>query len=137
MTEMNLDIYYDITCQKCGKVRSKDFCCGVNPNKTDLIKNAEEEGWRVIEGVNHCPVCAADHDGTIWKNVKLVEPPINKNWTGFNSRTKKKYKVLTKEGHIVEGYIYLNQYSSTGYAVWCGEDYYFSNVTHWIPAETE
>ena len=133
MTEFKLDTYYDLTCAQCDRTRSRDFHTGVNSDKVQMIKNAEDEGWRVIEGKNFCPICARVHDGSIWKDVKDVEPPVDRNWTGINSSTNKKYMVLTKEGHVVEGYIYLNQYSCSGYAVYCGGDDYFNNVTHWIP----
>ena len=137
MSEFKLDTYYDLTCEYCGRTRSKDFNCGTNPNKEDLLRNAAEDGWKIIDGKNTCPICAVIHDvDSPWKNVKDVEPPVDKRLTGVDSSTGDRYMVLTKEGHVVDGYIYLNQYSCSGYAVWCGGDDYFNNVTHWIPDES-
>jgi hypothetical protein len=137
MSELKLDIYYDITCKHCGRTRSRDFSCGIAiTNQAELLEKAAEDGWKIIDGKNACPICARIHYvDTPWKSVKDVEPPVDKRLTGVDSSTSTKYMVLTKEGHIVEGYIYLNKYSCSGYAVWLGGDDYFNNVTHWIPGD--
>ena len=137
MSELKLDVYYDTTCHKCTRTRSKDFNKDVSSNQIEILKNAETEGWRVIEGKNFCPICARVHDGSIWKSVTDVEPPVDNRLTGVDSSTSDKYMVLTKEGHVVEGYIYLNQYSCSGYAVYVGGDEYLNNVTHWIPGDID
>ena len=132
---MRMDNYYDITCDKCARARGKDFNKGFADNKEELLRNAEKEGWRVVEGKNYCPICTSVHDGNVWKSVKDVEPPVDKRLTGVDSSTSAKYMVLTKEGHVVEGYIYINKYSCSGYAVYVGGDEYLNNVTHWIPGD--
>lgn len=135
MSEFKLDTYYDITCEHCSRTRSRGFSCGIGiTSQAELIEKALEDGWKIIDGKNACPICARVHDvDTPWKSVKDVEPPVDKRLTGVDSSTSNKYMVLTREGHVVEGYIYLNKYSCSGYAVYCGGDDYFNNVTHWVP----
>lgn len=133
MSTLLLDKYYDITCERCTRTRSQDYSKGMCKNKKNLIELAQDEGWRVISDHNVCPVCAKLLNDKRWKEIVVQEPPVDHSKNGIDSRTEKKYIVLTKEGHVETGYIYKNQYSCSGYAVWIGEDYYYNNVTHWIP----
>lgn len=137
MTELKLDIYYDLTCEQCGRTRSKGFGKGIAHNKAELLKNAAEEDWRVIKYQNFCPICTRVHDGSIWKSVKDVIPPTDNSKPGIQSMTEQKFMVLTKEGAVVDGYIYNSMYSCSGYAVYLGGDDCLNNVTHWVPERFE
>lgn len=138
MSEFVFDTYYDITCAHCSRTRSVDFGKGKWSSGApyNFEMQIHSEGWRVIDGKNVCPHCNNLIHDPAWVSVGVKSPPVDTNWTGINSATKRKYRCFTKEGHTVYGYIYQNSYSCSGYAVYLGGDDYINNVTHWVPDET-
>lgn len=136
MNEFLFETYYDIKCDHCSRTRSEDYGKGKHGNKYDLTKQATAEGWRVVDDKNVCPICHTLASDPAWQSVGVVSPPVVPDVKGIDSKTKKKYIVMTKEGHVVRGYIYENGFSCSGYAVSLGGDDYINNVTHWVPDET-
>jgi hypothetical protein len=81
-------------------------------------------------------LCISDldiNDNSIWVDVKDSDIPVLPDRSGIDSATKEKYWVIAHDGNVCCGHIYKNQYSTTGYAVYCGGDLYFNNVTRWAP----
>ena len=139
---MNLTLYYDLTCEYCHRTRSRDFNHGISSNQAEMLQNAQNEGWISVSNFenlcscNMCPICARIREDDRWKSVEEIKPPVDETKMGIESKTDKTYKVLTQEGWCVDGYIYKNTYSCSGYAVFLGNDSYLNNVTHWIPSES-
>lgn len=133
MSKIHIDTYYDLTCQECGKSRSTDFQMGMEMSKARLSKLAYSEGWKCKEGKTVCPDCAKIAENPSWVPVGRDTVPLSSTKNGIESKTEQKYWVIAHGGYICYGHIYKNQYSATGYAVYCGDDVYFNNVTHWSP----
>lgn len=131
--KIQIDSYYDITCNHCGKSRSTDYQKGMETNPAMLRKLAYKEGWKYKEGMTLCPECIKNYNIAKWEPVEGANIPIDPNWPGFLGKTKEKYWVMTREGWVVYGYLYSNQYSESQLAVWCTEGEYYNNVTHWAP----
>lgn len=53
---MRIDVYYDITCCRCGRSRSTDFEMGMATGKAYLSKAANQEGWKE-EKTSRLPIC--------------------------------------------------------------------------------
>jgi hypothetical protein len=136
VSEFLLDKYYDLTCEHCSRTRSESYAKGKHHDKHDLVKQAYTEGWRVVDDKNVCPICHKLASDPTWKSIGVIPPPVVPGVKGIGSKTEKKYYVLTKEGHVVQGYIYENGFSCSGYAVYLGGDDYINNVTHWVPDES-
>ena len=133
MSKIHIDTYYDITCQECGRSRSTDFQRGMEMSKARLSKLAYSEGWKCKANRTLCPECAEIADDPSWVNVNLGGIPLISDEIGLENKTEKKFWVIAHDGYTCYGHIYKNPYSSTGYAVYCGNDVYFNNVTHWAP----
>ena len=56
-TRLRVDTWYDISCDRCGLIRSTDFGMGMSDNIRLLRAEAKHEGWRCIDGKNTCPNC--------------------------------------------------------------------------------
>ena len=136
MSEFLFEKYYDLKCGHCSRSRSEDYNKGKHFDKYDLARQATAEGWRVIDDKNVCPICHKLAEDPAWKSIGVISPPVVPGVKGIESKTDKKYHVLTKEGHVVRGYIYENGFSCSGYAAYLGGDNYVNNVTHWVPDET-
>ena len=133
MKRIQIDTYYDITCNHCGKSRSTDFQMGMEMSKSRLSKLAYNEGWKCKNEITLCPECAKNYNIAQWESVEGANIPIDPQLPGLMSKTKEKYWVMTRDGWVVYGYIYHNQYSETNFAVWCTENECYNNVTHWAP----
>ena len=59
---MNIETWYDIGCDICGRHRSTDFERGLATTKKGLSEKAKIEGWRFIDNKNICPVCAKERE---------------------------------------------------------------------------
>ena len=133
MSKIHIDTYYDLTCQECGKSRSTDYQMGMEMSKARLSKLAYLEGWKCKSNRTLCPECAKIAENPMWVSVTLGGIPLTSDEIGLDGKTEEKYWVIAHNGYRCKGYIYKNPYSNTGYAVYCGDDVYFNNVTHWSP----
>ena len=61
MKKIQIDTYYDITCQGCSQSWSTDFKdgMGMDTSKSALSRRAYAHGWRCIKERTLCPDCAA------------------------------------------------------------------------------
>jgi hypothetical protein len=106
---------------------------GMEISKARLSKLAYSEGWKCKDNRTLCPECAKIAENPMWVSVTLGGIPLTSGEIGLDGKTEEKYWVIAHNGYRCEGYIYRNPYSNTGYAVYCGNDVYFNNVTHWSP----
>ena len=54
---MDIQIWYDLECTKCGKHFSTDFKNGMYSDKKQIKETAKSQGWIYENKSNICPLC--------------------------------------------------------------------------------
>ena len=57
---MNIETWFDIGCDVCGRHWSTDFHHGFEERRKGLSAKARQEGWKFKNGKNICPLCVRE-----------------------------------------------------------------------------
>ena len=54
---MKIVTYFDVRCEKCGLLLSKDFNTSVFDSKAEAVKMAKAKGFKIVQNKILCPNC--------------------------------------------------------------------------------